>query len=224
LVEKAGSSVAGVAEQTVETADRLARSFFTGDVTEQFLSSLPEIEGAGAGRLELATLDATETFTRREEHMAMWDLVPLGASVTEIRVPVTYRYHLDLAGDWRVEVADGIAIVHAPSIRPSQPPAIHTDRLEKHVEADWLLADDAQAQLEEMERSLTPRLTRRAQNPKHVDLVRDEARRTVGAFIKQWLLREEQWGLDGVRAIKVLFADEVDIDPSVIAPSIVETG
>ena len=216
----AKDTVAEAARAVVETASDVARTFYSGDVTERFVAAIPEIEGAGVGRLELAKAQTVETFTRSDERRVLWDLVSLGTSVSEIRVPVTYRYHLSLNEPWQVVIEDGIALVRAPAIRPTVPVAIHTDRLEKRNDAGWLRFDEDE-QMEALERSITPRLTALARDPRHLGLVRDEARRTVASFVRGWLLREDQWGAeDGVRAIKVLFDDE-DIDALEIGASIV---
>lgn len=214
----AKDAVASTARAVADSAAELARSFMTGDVTEHFVAAIPEIEGAGVGRLELAKAHSVETFTRTDERRILWDIVPLGTSVSEIRVPVTYRYHLRFDEPWQVTIEDSVAIVRAPAIRPTLPAAIHTDRLEKRADAGWLRFDAAQ-QMDALERSITPRLTVLARDPRHIALVRDEARRTVAAFVRSWLLREHQWGDRGVRAIQVIFADE-DIDPLAVGATI----
>jgi hypothetical protein len=215
-------TVSGTAAAVAARVSEVAQGFLTGDVTERFVAAIPEIEGAGVGRLELASARTVETFTRTDERKILWDLVSLGTSVSEIRVPVTYRYHLRLDADWRVEIDNGGAVVFAPALQPSLPAAIHTDGMEKRVDDGWLRFD-GEDQLTELERTVTPRLDVYAADPRHLALVRDEARRTVAAFVRGWLLREDQWGSDGVRAIKVLFADEA-LDPLEIGASIVLRG
>ena len=61
-----------------------------------------------------------------DERRILWDRFSLGETVSEIRVPVTYRYHLRLADAWEIEISDQTCIVHAPRIRASQPPASHS--------------------------------------------------------------------------------------------------
>lgn len=214
----AKTTVAETARAVAETATDVAQSFFTGDVTERFVAAIPAIEGTGVGRLELAKAHAVETFTRSDERRVLWDLVSLGTSVSEIRVPVTYRYHLRLDEPWHVTVEDGIALVKAPAIRPTVPVAIHTGRLEKRIDAGWLRFDEDE-QMEALERSITPRLTAMARNPRHIHLAREESRKTVARFVRGWLLHEDQWSVDGVRAIKVIFADE-EVDPPLLGATL----
>ncbi|MEM7352666.1 MAG: hypothetical protein AAF657_17840, partial [Acidobacteriota bacterium] len=184
-----------------------------GDVTESFIASIPEIHGTGAGNLELATSDVVETFTRSDERFVLWDRVSLGTTTTEIKVPVTYRYHLQLADPWQVEVSGQVCLVRAPAIRPTQPPAIHTDRMERRAEESWLRFD-ADEQFAELQQTITPRLIERARDERHIALVREESRRTVAEFVRTWLLKEGQWSNDRFHTIKVVFADEALEDPA----------
>lgn len=199
-------------------AQEVAKGFLTGDVTESFVSSIPRIASTGSGNLELATLIATETFTRSDERRVLWDAVSLGTTVSEIKVPVTYRYHLRLDDPWRLEVTEQTCVVWAPEIRATQPPAIHTEGMEKRVEESWLRFDGAD-QLAALEKSITPRLRLFAQNPQRIALVREESRRTVAEFVRTWLLLQDQWRADRLRAIQVIFPDEAQ-DPTGSRPTI----
>lgn len=204
---RAASAVGDLARDVKDGLESVAGGFLQGDVTETFLASIPEIHSTGTGNLEVAIARATETFRRTEERRALWSSLPLGTTVSEIRVPVTYRYHLRLDDPWRVEIRDHLCIVHAPAIRPSQPPAIDTSRMVKRLDASLLHLNGAE-QLAALERTITPRLEVRAGNPAHLGYVRPTARDTVAEFVRRWLLHQEQWGGDGVRAIQVVFADE----------------
>ncbi len=212
---RAAAELGGLVTGAADRAEELAQSFLSGDITETFLASIPEVVADGGGNLELARIEVTETLTRSDERRIFWDAVSLGTTVTEVKVPVTYRYHLRLDDPWRLEVSGQTCLVYAPIIRPSQPPAIHTDRMEKRVQQDWLRFD-AEEQLDELVRSITPRLAARAAGPRHLALVREPSRRTVADFVRSWLLREEQWRDDRFHAIKVIFADEEASDPEAL--------
>ncbi len=209
-LHQASKAVGGVGDLLSGAADRaeaVAHGFLSANITETFLASIPEIDAGGSGNLEVAEAEITETFTHSDERWVFWDSVSLGTTVSEIKVPVTYRYHLRLDDPWRLEVSGQTCLVFAPRIRPTQPPAIHTDRMTKRTQEDWLRFD-AEEQLEELERSITPRLVARAAGSKHLALVREASRRTVADFVRAWLLREDQWRDDRFHAIKVVFADE----------------
>jgi hypothetical protein len=167
--------------------------------------------------------EATETFSRTDDRRVLYDLVPLGTTVAEIRVPVTYRYHLRFDEPWLLEVRDHDCVVHAPMIRPSLPPAIHTDRMEKRVSSSWLRFDDAE-QLEALERTITPTLSTRAADPDHIDLVRDRSRIQVANFVRSWLLLESHWREDRFSSVTVIFDDEEDDVSTMTAPTLVLEG
>ena len=194
----------------------LAEKFRQQHITETFTSALPTFARTPGGNLELATSTSTETLTRTDERTIAWDMVYLGRTVSEISVPVTYRYHLNLREPWKLDVVGNTCVVRAPAIRPSLPPAIHTDRMQKRSEAGWARFD-AKEQMAELERSLTPRLTRHAGDPRRIALVREECRKTVAEFVRDWLLREDHWRSDRFTSIKVIFADEPDTKPE-LAP------
>jgi hypothetical protein len=206
-IEDAGRAAAALPGVAAEQLGAWARGLITGDVTERFLSGIATVAPIGGGHLEVAVAENVETLTRTDERRAFWDLLPLGTTSVEIRVPVTYRYHLRLDDRWTVTVADGVCRVAAPALRPSLPPAIHTDRIERRIDESWLRFDGA-AQMSALEASLTPELARVAGDRRHLALVRDSARGTVARFVRGWLLNESAWGEERVRAIVVSFADE----------------
>jgi len=211
------------ASATVDTAVALAKGFLTGNVTETFTSSIPEFDEEGSGNLELATYTVTETFQRSEERRILWDQFSLGTTLAEVRVPVTYRYHLRLDDEWQVKVRGSTCVVWAPEIRPSLPPAIHTDRMEKRAESDWLRFDAAN-RLDELERSITPRLSQLAGDPQHREAVRERSRRTVEKFVRDWLLSQGEWKLDRVHTILVIFPDEETEDLPVVPELLLRDG
>lgn len=213
---------ARMAEGTGKVLTEAAASFWSGNVTESFVSGLPELDPNGSGNLELATFKNTETLTRKDEIRVLWDVFSLGTTESEIRVPVTYRYHLRLSDEWNVRIVGSTCIVQAPAIRASQPPSIHTDGMEKRVDADWLRFD-AEDQLATLERSLTPTLVRMANDERHREMIREPARRAVVDFVRDWLLREQQWDVEKVHTILVVFPDEdpseLPVIPELLLPS-----
>lgn len=202
----AGRGLAAAPGAAVAGLERLSRGLLRGEVTLRFLSSVPEVAGSPAGRLELATAEVIETITRTDERSALWDLVPLGTTTVEIRVPVVYRYHVPMDGDWRVTVSGDRAEVVAPRLRPSLPPALRTDRMERRVESGWLRFDGA-VRLAELERQLVPLVVARAGDPRHLALARESARRSLAGFARGWLLAEGEAAGD-IRTLIVRFADE----------------
>ncbi|MBN2432808.1 MAG: hypothetical protein JXQ27_15135 [Acidobacteria bacterium] len=203
VLESTRDRVADAGRQLGEAAGK----FMTGDITERFLASLPEIASTGSGNLELATVTVTEAFSRADEKRILWDLLSLGETFTEIKVPVTYRYHVRLDDEWQIRVRDQLCIVQAPPLRPSLPPAIHTDQLQKRAESGWLRFNVAE-QMVQLEQSMTGTLNRYAADPRHLQLVREECRKTIARFVRLWLFQEDHWRDDRVRWIVVLFPEE----------------
>ena len=203
-----GEAAQGVAGAAADRMQAMAEGFFSGDVTESFVSSMPQVEDAGQGRLEVATAEIVEHLSRSEEKRMAWDLISMGTTSVEIEVPVTYRYHLRLDEAWKIEIHGPVCLVTAPAIRPSLPPAIHTDRMRSRTD-EGMLSFDGAAQLDTLQRSLTPRLMERAKSPKHTDMVREPARRTVERFVRTWLLQQAYWTDDRFATIRVRFADEL---------------
>jgi hypothetical protein len=191
----------------VFTTRSFTRTFSTEILTERFISGIPEIHSTGIGNLELSTADAVEVFSRADKKYTGWGWIYLGESVAQVRVPVTYRYHLQLGDAWKLQVVGNTCIVYAPRIRPSLPPAIHTDKMEKQSESGWARFDKHE-QLAALERGMTPALNDLASDSRHVNLAREECRKTVVEFVKKFLLREDQWHSDRISNIKVVFEDE----------------
>jgi len=200
----AGEAVAGAPARAARELAAAARGFLTADVTERFVSSLPAVRGVA--RLELATAETVETLSRSDERRAFWDLVPLGATTVEIRVPVTWRWHVPLDGDWRVVLEEGVLTVEAPALRPSLPPALHSDGIERRVDEDWLRFDGAE-QLARLERELTPLLSARAREPRLMAFGRAAAREALADLARRFVER----ALPGapIRAVVVRFAEEI---------------
>ena len=206
-------------EYAVGKAQAIAEKFLSGNITKTFVAAIPEITTTGSGNLELATSEQVETFRAEDEKSVLWDKLYLGKTVSEIRVPVTYRYHLRLADSWRLDVSGQTCVVVAPAVRPSLPPAIHTDRMEKKSDAGWGRFNAAE-QMTELEKNVTPALSQYASDERHLVLVRELCRKTVAEFVQAWLLKEAHWRTDRFHTIKVIFADETLANPDQVAPTI----
>jgi hypothetical protein len=177
--------------------------FSAQQITRTFVAALPNI--TRELNLEVATTRQVEFF-ERTNHRAILG-VSLGTNVARLRLPVTYRYHLRLADPWRLEVEGNHLIVHAPVLRASLPPAIHTDEMEVHAERGWCRSapDDL---LRELHRDVTPLITQWAGNEQHLGMVRETARLQVAEFIRRWLEGESQWGPQSFTTITVRLGGE----------------
>ena len=202
-VRKTQETIAGIGESAITIAENFQQS----KITHTFTESLPEANDAGEGRLEVATLENTKHFKRTNKRTILWDKISLGTTVTEIRVPATFRYHIKLSDPWKLEVRDQQCFVISPMMRPTTPVAIHTDRIEKYSERGWARFNKEE-QMDALMKSITPRLTSHASSDSHVNLVREHARKTVAEFVRQWLMKEDHWRKDRFLTITVIFSDE----------------
>lgn len=206
-VASATGKLEDYARKAAEKVEAVAARYKTGTITETFKSESPIFELIKVGRLEVAVAESDETFRREDEEKYFWGLLNPGPTVSEIKVPATYRYHLDMAEDWKIEIKDKCCVVHAPSLKPSLPVAFKTDKMEKKSETSWGRFDGAQ-QLDKLEKQITPRLNDRASKPGHMNAARREARDVVARFVRTWLLNSQQWQNDRFTSITVIFANE----------------
>ena len=199
----------------------IAGKFRKGTITQTFVAAIPTIFHTPGGNLEIATLAATETFQKSDNRTYDFRFFEYnaGTTVVEIRVPVVYRYHVRLQDAWRVDVHSNTCIVFAPRIRPTLPPAIDTEKMSKEVNEPALRFNGNEL-LASLEKSITPTLVHYAADDQHLAVVREECRKTVAEFIRDWLLKEDQWRDDRFHAIKVIFADETNANPRLMPPAL----
>lgn len=201
------SSSTGLIKSGMQVLSELPIKFQSQHITETFRESLTRIDSSNGDILELATLESDETITKFDMRTLFNDVIYLGTSVAEIKVPAVYRYHLKLSDDWKLETNGNVVTVVAPVIRPSQPPAIRTEKMEKKSESGWLRFN-REENLAELEKSVTPTLEKRAASPGKIKQVREASRKSVAEFVKNWLMREDLWKDSRLGAIVVVFADE----------------
>lgn len=184
----------------------LAEHFQKQTITEAFRENVRRIASTNGDVLELATLETEETVTRFDSK-TLFDVVYLGTTESEIRTMVVYRYHLKLSDDWQLHVRDGRCIVVAPGIRPSLPPAIRTETMEKKSAAGWLRFNAAE-NLADLEKGMTGILEKRAAAPGKIHYVREASRTSVAKFVQTWVLKEPKTAQEAIREILVVFPDE----------------
>lgn len=191
-----------------QSLSMISGNFVTQDINQVFRQSVTEIASTQGDILEVATLQTDETVTKYDMKSVFNQSVYLGTTTSEIRVPVVYRYHIKLSGDWKLNVEDGHCIVRAPELRPTLPPAIRTEGMEKKSEAGWLRFNAAES-LAELEKNLTSTLENRAGSRGHFNLVREPSRKSVAEFVKKWVLAQHHTSPNNIKSITVLFPDEV---------------
>jgi hypothetical protein len=183
----------------------LAEGFQKENITETFRQDLQEINDTGQGNLEVSIMKSTEYFKRRSSKTALWDLLDLGTTTTEIRVPATYRYHIKLSDEWKLDTEGKTVFVIAPALRASLPVAFDTGGTYKNINEGWARFNGYE-QMAQLERNISFTLNRNAKHNKN--LVREQSRKTIERFVKHCLKRNDQWSEDGFTNVEVIFADE----------------
>lgn len=179
---------------TIKVSESLVKEFH--DYTEKVKR---------VSNLQLAVRKTTETLKRsvsRSYKIPLRDKPIEGSASVEIRCPVTYVYYVDMKGEWSFSLKDNILIVRAPAIQVGEP-AIDTSKLEKKTESGWLVFGE-NAMMAELERDLTPEFRKKALSKEHLEIVRENCRRSLREFVKAWLCQ----GNYDVDEVKVFFADE----------------
>jgi hypothetical protein len=207
ILWKVFDASAWLAKRGWDLAASLPEKFQTTRITESFRESITSITPTNGDVLELAVMESDETVSSRDVKTMFNDVIMLGETVSEIRVPVVYRYHLKLTDEWKLATEGNVVTVVAPVIRPSLPPAIRTERMEKKSTSGWLRFNEAES-LAALEKNLTPRLEKIGASRAKINSVRDASRKAVAKFVQQWLIKEQQWRDGGLSSIVVVFADE----------------
>ena len=81
---------------------------------------VPIVMHTAGGRLEVATVTATEAFQFEAPPKSLLG-IDLGKTVSHVQAKVVYRYHIDMAKEWPVRFQGSSAVVEAGDIKPTLP-------------------------------------------------------------------------------------------------------
>lgn len=157
------------------------------------------------GLLEVTTIRSPELFEVSQDHTVLG--IPVGKTVSRIRVPAVFRYHIELAPEWKILLRGNTFIVVAPAVKPSLPVAIDTANIAQESSGIWS-AFTGSAQRDLLKRSITGALAIKAASPSYIRFQREVARVTVKEFVAKWLITQERWKDASKYPIQVYFADE----------------
>ncbi len=158
------------------------------------------------GLLEVSSMRMTEQFDKRFVYEVLG--LEVGETVAHVRVPATYRYHIQLAPLWKIERTDEVFRVVTPPVKPSLPVAVDLAHLEQDEGGTWLLLPfNADADREALLREITGKLSQKAASPAYLALQREDARKTVTEFVEKWLVTQEPWQSAKQPRIEVVFSD-----------------
>ena len=158
------------------------------------------------GLLEVSSMRMTEQFDKRFVYEVLG--LEVGETVAHVRVPATYRYHIQLAPLWKIERTDEVFRVVTPPLKPSLPVAVDLAHLEQDEGGTWLLVPfNAEKDREALMREITGKLAQKAASPAYLALQREDARKTVTEFVEKWLVTQEPWKSAKQPRIEVVFSD-----------------
>lgn len=158
------------------------------------------------GLLEVSRIEANERFDKKFIYSVLG--AEVGETTAYIRVPAVYRYHIELAPEWKVVRTGETFRVVTPPIRPTLPVAVDFARMEKDVGGTWVLIPfNRDADLDALEREITARLAQKAASPAYLKLQRNMARKTVTEFVEKWLVTQQAWKDAAQPRIEVEFGD-----------------
>lgn len=157
------------------------------------------------GLLEVSSIRAPEQFDASTDETILG--VSVGKTISRIKVPAVYRYHVELDPQWKVILKDKTFIVISPPVKPSLPVAIDTAKLEAEASGRWSLLTGESRKME-LQKSITKTLEAKASSPSYINFQRETARRTLKDFVAKWLVTQEQWKAAATYPIQVYFADE----------------
>ena len=102
----------------------------TQDIQLRLEEAITQIRPTQGDILEVATIDSFETLTRKDTKV-LFNKISIGSTTSEIKLKVTYRYHIKLSDRWAAQLSNNVLIFDVPELRPSNPPAIHTNTIQK---------------------------------------------------------------------------------------------
>lgn len=168
-------------------------------------TELISIRTAG-GTMEVAALKTTERFIRTDTKN--FGGISLGETISQINVPVYYRYHINLAEAMPVACnAQKICIVHVNELQATLPVAFDSTKMEKYTANGWARFNKNHNLLL-LEQSITPVLATRAELNHYKQQAQELGRKTISEFVQKWLLKEKQWRENTNYKIIVLYPNE----------------
>jgi hypothetical protein len=188
---------------------RLVAAIKQDNVVQTFEEHLESIKADTRGRLLVAEVKSNEDFSDTDSDL-------LGTTSSEIRVPVTYDYYVELSEPWafQINTSPGGAVtcaVLAPNLKSLPTPGIDTSHMEIKSENGWLRWDKNDVE-SNLLHTLTPKASARA--VQRLPEFFPQAREGVEKFVKSWILREYRIPPGAPVFIKVTFRNETPEAPT----------
>lgn len=165
---------------------------------------VPVVMHTSGGRLEVATVTATEVFKLNAPPKTLAG-VDLGKTVSHVQAKVVYRFHIEMAKVWPIRFLGTKAIVEAGEIKPTLPVAFDTSTMQKQTKSGWARFNKHE-NLDALEQRMSPELEKRAHG--YNGLALESSRKSVGDFVRTWLVKEAHWKQGTDHAIQIVFPGE----------------
>lgn len=164
---------------------KISEGFASGKVVDEFHSYITQIKGSN--RLQVASVNSIEVFSKKDSKSILWDLISLPDVVVEIIAPVEYTYFIDLNEKWNFlwEENDTSIIIVAPQIKAGTP-AIDVSKMEIIEKQGSFLRN-----VEEIKNNLRLELSDKLKftaNEK-ISVIRETARSEIKNFLLNWFIK-----------------------------------
>lgn len=194
-------------ERGCKNVSDIAGNFKTGKVTTEFRDYVTEMKGLQ--RLQSASLNTTDIFTRVDSRSILWDLIDLPDVKIEIKLPVEYSYYVDFKDKWNFEWDENLMHINviAPKIKPNTP-AVNISEMSVTILKGSFLRDVDEVK-DSLFKELMPKLVQRSYEK--IPLVKETARKEISEFVSGWLIQIyfKDYKLKP-KLISVYFEDEIN--------------
>lgn len=177
---------------------------YNEQITEKFVTTIQQLTGKQS--LYVAKLQTVEVVERTSATKALG--ISLPSVMLEAKIPVEYNYYISLSGGWRFEVHNKELRVFPPELSSSRP-AIDLSKMQFNIKKGSVLRNQKEL-MKKFESDIPGFLIERA--IQHRESVREEARRSVEEFIRNWILTSMA-PLE-VEQVRVQFPHEMSNSPS----------
>lgn len=167
-------------------------------------SSIPIVMHTSGGQLVVATVTVTEGFKLKNAKELLG--IDLGTTVSQIQVPVVYRYYIEMAKEWPIDVDGNTLMVKAGEIKTLLPVAFDTRTMEKYTTSGWARFNKME-NLDKLEHAISPLLEARAIGYKKLTV--EAARKSVTDFVTTWLAKNHPQTNGKKLRVQVLFPGEI---------------
>lgn len=159
------------------------------------------------GTLEVSAVNTKEMFSSMTYHSVFG--LDVGATEASIKVPVTYRYQIQLAKEWELKLVEGGSVLEviAPNVFPVLPVSLDVSRMEVSSGGVWASVTGDSA-IDGIRSRVMEDAAKRAMTSAMLGLQKESARKTVSEFIQKWVVEARTWS-GGKPVVRVLFQNEV---------------